>query len=554
MTVLVRNVTLELDDGADTLARKAAKSLRVGQDRLEVERVVKRSLDARRGRPPRYLYTLAVKTDPSVEQALLSRKRTSAVPYEPDVYPVIEKLGSEAIASSQSAVSLAGSRPRPVVIGAGPAGLLAAYRLVQAGLEPLIVDRGLAVKERSKEWYAFLKGGAFNSESNLLYGEGGAGTYSDGKLYTRVHDIRTQEVLDLLVECGAPAEIAYEAKPHIGSNLLPSIVRRLRERLIERGAEFRFSTCMVDLHIDSASRTSDDRSIAVGVELRPGGSVAASAVFLAPGHSARDTLRLLLERGVAMEPKPFQLGVRIEHPQPLVNQLQYGKFAEHPNLPPADYRLVQKTSGGDVFSFCMCPGGEILPATEREGFICVNGASRHKRIGDFANSGFVVTLDPGRFRQPGTVLGGLLLQEEIESKAAAVATHAFGAPALRLIDLIERRISSDLPASSYPLPLTAAPFEEFMPEDILGSIREGLDRLTQRLPLLRDPEAIVVGPEARSSSPIRMVRDPSSLESTSVAGLYPMGEGAGYAGGIMSAALDGMRCVETWLERVRTRS
>lgn len=538
MTVLVRNVPLELDECEETLLRVAARTLRVGVNRLQSVRIIKRSLDARRGRPPRYLYTIALDAEPDVESALLTRRRAPAATYEPPTYPTVPRTNDESVGQDGT--------PRPVVIGAGPAGLLAAYRLVQAGRHPLVVDRGLAVKERSKDWYAFLKGGPFNSESNLLYGEGGAGTYSDGKLYTRVHDVRTQEVLDLLVECGAPGEIAYDAKPHIGSNLLPSIVRRLRERLIERGAEFRFSTCLTDLHLESRN----GRQRVVAVELQPGGAVPVDALFLAPGHSARDTLRMLRERGVAMEPKPFQLGVRVEHPQRLIDRLQYGEYAGHPHLPPADYRLVEKTRAGDVFSFCMCPGGEILPATERPGFVCVNGASRFKRIGDHANSGFVITLEPGRFRsRSGSVLGGIELQEEIESRAARLAEHPFGAPALRLVDFLEGRVSTDLPTTSYPLPLTAAPFEEFLPDDIHATIRDGLDALTRRLPVFRDPEAIVVGPESRSSCPIRMVRDPETLESTSIDALFPMGEGAGYAGGIMSAAIDGMRCVESWVTR-----
>ncbi len=252
-----------------------------------------------------------------------------------------------------------------------------------------------------------------------------------------------------------------------------------------------------------------------------------------------------------MERKPFQLGVRVEHPQHFINRMQYGEYSAHPLLPAADYRLVAKLTGGDVFSFCMCPGGEILPATEKPGFICVNGASPLGRRGRFANSGFVVTIEPDRFPGEGP-LAGIELQEDIEARAAALSDHPFGAPALRLVDFLAGRPTTGvLPESSYPLPLTAAPFEEFLPQSILEALRTGLKGLCRRLPILDHPEAVVVGPESRSSCPVRIIRDSVTLESPSAAGLYPMGEGAGYAGGIVSAAIDGLRCAEAFLDRRR---
>ncbi len=250
-----------------------------------------------------------------------------------------------------------------------------------------------------------------------------------------------------------------------------------------------------------------------------------------------------------MEQKPFQLGARIEHPQSVINRMQYGPdLCSHPGLPAADYRLVARIPGGDLFSFCMCPGGEILPATEKAGSICVNGASPLGRKGSFANSGFVITFDPAEFGGEG-VLAGIELQEEIEGRAAALARQPFGAPALRLQDFVGGCISTEIPESSYPLTLTPAPFEEFLPPRVIDALRRGLDVLCARLPILRHPEAIIVGPESRSSCPVRILRDQRTLESPSAAGLYPMGEGAGHAGGIMSAAIDGMRCAEAFLGR-----
>ncbi len=535
MAVLLRNVTLSLDQPEEQLGRLAAKILRVREDRVLGFHIVKKSLDSRRGRRPSYLYSLALDLEAEVEAALYTRKRVPIEPYVEEEPPEV---------SARPA-----SEPRPVVVGAGPSGLFAAYRLAQAGTPAIVIERGEPVKERSKSWFRFLKGEPFDPESNLLFGEGGAGTYSDGKLYTRVHDVRVGELLKILIDCGAPAEIGYEAKPHIGSNRLPSIIRRLRERLIAAGTEFRFSTRVAGLHLES---TRAAQRVA-GVELEPGGTLAAEVVFLGLGHSARDTFRMLAERGVRMEPKPFQLGARIEHPQSVVDAMQYREAAGHPNLPPADYRLVAKRAGGDCFSFCMCPGGEILPSTEKSGFICVNGASKYKRIGEFANSGFVITIPPEKFQSRGHALDGIGWQEEIERRAAALAAHEFGAPALRLRDFLDRRLSAEIPPSSYPLPLTPAPFDEFMPSFVVEALREGLSQITTRIPLLDHPEAIITGPESRSSSPVRIVRDPETYESLNTTGLYPMGEGAGFAGGIMSAAIDGMRAVEAML-RTRSRS
>lgn len=525
MTLLIRNLALSLDHDEAELASAVAAELGIGIADLRVHSIVKKSLDARRRREPRFLYTLALDLDPELEAELLGRE---PAPVEPFVPP--RRVDVRA--------SSADGRP-PVVVGCGPAGLFAAWRLVEAGLAPIVIERGPDVTERTKRWNRFLRGDAFDPESNLLFGEGGAGAYSDGKLYTRIRDPRVHEVLEVLAASGAPRSILYDAKPHIGSNLLPSVVRRMRRRLAERGADFRFSTRMTGLVIDDGHVR--------GVDLEPGGVLEASTVFLGLGHSARESIRNLHRDGVAMERKPFQLGARIEHPQETINRMQYGEHCDHPLLPPADYRLVAKLPGGDLFSFCMCPGGEILPATEKPGFICVNGASPLGRRGRFANSGFVITLEPDRFQGKG-VLAGIELQEEIEARAASLADHPFGAPALRLGDFVGKRVTTGaLPDSSYPMPLTVAPFEEFLPPPVVDALRAGLTGLCGRHPILRHPDAIIVGPESRSSCPVRIVRDPESLQSMSTAGLYPMGEGAGYAGGIVSAAIDGLRCAEASL-------
>ena len=527
MTILLRNLQLAIDGDEAELASIAAAELGVDVGGLVIHSIVKKSLDARRRREPRYLYTLAIDLDNEVEADLLSRQPARVEAFTPPLRPEYR---------SHTRTS---TGPPPVVVGCGPAGLFAAWRLVQSGLSPIVIERGPDVTERTRRWNRFLRGEAFDPESNLLFGEGGAGAYSDGKLYTRIRDPRVRDVLEVLVSSGAPRSSLFDAKPHIGSNLLPSVVRRMRRRLADGGADFRFSTRMKGLTVDG------DR--VCGVDLEPGGVLDADAVFLGLGHSARETIRRLHRDGVAMERKPFQLGARIEHRQRVINSMQYGPYGDHPGLPAADYRLVAKLPAGDLFSFCMCPGGEILPATEKAGFICVNGASPLGRRGVFANSGFVITLEPDRFPGEGT-LAGIEFQEETEARAAALAEHPFGAPALRLVDFLAGRVTDGgLPDSSYPMPLTAAPFEEFLPQFVVGPLRAGLSDLCRRLPILRNPEAVIVGPESRSSCPVRILRDPGTLQSPSSEGLYPMGEGAGYAGGIVSAAIDGIRCAEAFL-------
>ena len=391
------------------------------------------------------------------------------------------------------------------------------------------------MRARSQRWYRFLKGGPFDPEANLVFGEGGAGAFSDGKLTTRIGDPRVRKVLEAFVECGAPADTLYVAKPHLGSNKLPSIVRRLRQQLIARGTEFRFDTCLLDVEMESGRVT----GARVADETLP-----AEILVLAIGHSARDTLRQLATHDVVMEPKPFQMGVRIEHRQSILNRQRYRHFADHPDLPAAEYQLVARhvAGDGDLFTFCMCPGGEVLLSTETEGLICVNGASRFKRIGHLANSGLVMTIEPAAWG--GDPLGGLRFQEDWESRAHEAGGGVFRAPAQRARDFLEGKRSASLPDTTYPSGLRSVPLAEVLPDFLVGALGRGLPELDHLLPIFLDADSVLIAPETRSSSPVRIMRHPETLESQTVRGLYPVGEGAGYAGGIVSAAVDGLRAAE----------
>lgn len=503
-------LVLGLDDDEDpaSLTRLAASKLRVDPDELGELEVLKRSIDARHGR---------------VRIHYLLRRRED---HEPPVGgPEPRRVDAGAA--------------RIVIVGAGPAGLFCAYQLARQGIASVILERGKKVQPRRHDLRGLTKGGVVDPDSNYCFGEGGAGTYSDGKLYTRAHkrgDVR--DIIEILVHNGAPARILSDARPHIGSNKLPEVVTAIRERLEAVGVEFRFGAKVVDL--DRAG----DR--VVGVVLDTGERLGGDAVVVATGHSARDVFELLLRAGAELEAKGFAIGVRIEHPQLLINRIQYGKAAGHPKLPAASYRLTQDVDGRGVFSFCMCPGGWIVPACTEAGGLVVNGMSLSKRDSPFANSGLVVSLEPEDWQQQGLQgpLGGVALQERIEAAAWQAGGGDLVAPAIRATDFIAGRASSGLAESSYVPGLISA--------DLGGVLDAGglplADRLRQAL-LAFDKtmrgylteKAILVGVESRTSAPVRVLRDRDSLESTSLRRLFPCGEGAGYAGGIVSAAMDGIR-------------
>lgn len=509
--------TLELalhPDDADSegLRRAAARALGITPDRLTHLEPLRRSIDARRG-TVRLRYQLRVTAD-----------ALPAAPLPLDV-PDLPPLTGE---------------PAAIIVGAGPAGLFAAHELARHGVRPILFDRGSDVRGRRPHLARLNREGTLDLDSNYCFGEGGAGTYSDGKLYTRATKRGpVTEILELLVACGAPDQILIDARPHIGTNRLPRVVAALRERLLSAGVIIRYDTRVTDLIIDAGRVT--------GVRLADGAAVRAPATLLLTGHSARDIYHLLGRHDVALEAKPFALGVRIEHPQPHIDRIQYGELAGHPNLGAAPYALKQTTDGIGVYSFCMCPGGFIVAAATEADGVVVNGMSPSKRDSLYANSGIVVTApaapDP---------LAGLRYQAAIERAAYTVGGGQFRAPAQRVTDYLDNRISEDLPPCSYRPGLTSADLRGVLPPEIHRPLTAALRIFDRKMRGYVTRDAVMVGVESRTSAPIRIVRDPDRLESPSHPGLYPGGEGAGFAGGIVSAALDGRRVASAVADALRS--
>lgn len=502
---------LELDelaapaDEPAQLIKKLAAQLGTSPQALPPLEVRKRSLDARRGRI-RFHIVVGAAAHAALGGA-----------------PVREVAG-----------------PPVVIVGGGPAGLFCAYELARAGIAAVILDRGKPVQARRRDLKGLTQHGVVDPDSNYCYGEGGAGTYSDGKLYTRSHkrgDVR--DVIEILAVHGAPHDILVDARPHIGSNKLPKVITALRETLERAGTEVRFGARVVDLVVR-------DRR-AIGVRLADGGELIGRAVVIATGHSARDVHELLARAGVALEAKPFAMGVRIEHPQPLIDRIQYGRAAGHPALPAAAYKLAfTPDDKRGAFSFCMCPGGWIVPAATEPDGVVVNGMSLSRRDSPFASSGLVVAVEVADLARLGLPqpLGGIELQRRLERAAAIAGGGGLRAPATRATDFVRGKSSSTVPATSYQPGLAAGDIGAVLDATglpLAARLREALAAFDRQMRGYLTEDAVLVGVESRTSSPVRIPRDRERLVSPDLAALYPCAEGAGYAGGIVSAALDGIR-------------
>ena len=511
-------VSPETAANEDLLARQVAKFCKISAADIQKVVVLKRSIDARQ------------------KSIRVNLKGTVYLKGESFVDSKIELPSYQNVSGQQEVI----------VVGAGPAGLFAALQLIEAGLKPIVIERGKEVRGRRRDLKAINVDGIVNEDSNYCFGEGGAGTYSDGKLYTRSKkrgDV--DRILKLLVAFGATPEIMVEAHPHIGTNKLPQIIQDIREKIIECGGEVLFESRVTDFVIKNGEIQ--------GVVLQNGNAISAQKVILATGHSARDIFELLHKKNILIEAKPFALGVRAEHPQELIDKIQYSCDYRGEFLPPAPYSLVKQVNGRGIYSFCMCPGGVIAPCATSPGEVVTNGWSPSKRDQPTANSGIVVELKLEDFKpfQSFGPLAGMEFQKSIEQKAWNLAGKTQKVPAQRMVDFTQNKVSQDIPKTSYVPGTTPVEMGQVFPGFLTQIMREGFVQFGKSMNGYMTNEAILHAPESRTSSPVRIPRDHQSLEHLQIKGLYPCGEGAGYAGGIISAAIDGEKCALKVVESLK---
>ena len=540
----ITELRLPLDHAEPALRAAVLQRLGLHDAELQAFTVFKRAWDARKKSAIVLSYTLDVALAPGVDEAAMLARLAGDAHVRPTPDTTYHPVG-------QAPVDFfAAERLRPLVIGFGPCGIFAALILAQMGLRPIVLERGKPVRERTKDTWGLWRQGLLDPESNVQFGEGGAGTFSDGKLWSQIKDPRhlTRKVLTEFVKAGAPEEILFVAKPHIGTFRLVSMVEKMRAEIETLGGEIRFRQRVTDLRIEGGHVR--------GVVLASGDELRADHVVLALGHSARDTFAMLQQRGVHLEPKPFSIGFRIEHPQGLIDRARFGASAGHPILGAADYKLVHHASNGrSVYSFCMCPGGTVVAATSEVGHVVTNGMSQYSRNERNANAGIVVGLSPQDYRQDGCTEGpvdpldGVAFQRLWESRAFELGGGGYRAPGQRVGDFIKRQPSSAagdvLPSYQPGVHFTdlAQAGRGSLPGYALDAIREALPAFDRQIKGFAMPDAVLTGVETRTSSPLRITRG-RNLQSLNVAGLYPAGEGAGYAGGIMSAGVDGIEVAE----------
>ena len=531
--IRITELRLPLDHDADELLPAVAARLGISLDDVIEFTLFKRSYDARGKSTQIFLsYTVDVVV-PHPEAVLQKHLNDKNIGATPDTsYHFVGHAND-----------LSNAKKRPVVIGFGPCGIFAALILAQMGLKPIVLERGQAVRQRTQDTWGLWRKNVLNPESNVQFGEGGAGTFSDGKLYSQIKDPKFygRKVLNEFVKAGAPEEILYVAKPHIGTFRLVSMVEKMRAEMIALGAEIRFGARVEDVLIEAGQ--------VQGVQLADGEIIESKHVVLALGHSARDTFEMLHARRVFMEPKPFSIGFRIEHPQSLIDKARFGKYAGHPILGAADYKLVHHASNGRaVYSFCMCPGGTVVAATSEPNRVVTNGMSQYSRNERNANSGIVVSINPSDYpadSPDNAALAGIEFQRFWESRAFELGGGDYSAPAQLVGDFVEGRSSSVLGSvvPSYKPGVKLGSLDASLPDYAIEAIREALPKFEKQIKGYYLNDAVLTGVETRTSSPLRITRD-AQMQSLNVKGLYPAGEGAGYAGGILSAGVDGIKVAE----------
>ncbi len=525
--IKLMNLTMPLGYTKEQLLEAVSKRLKIRSDDIQKMECLKKSFDARK--KPKIIVVLTLIICLRQEIAVLKRfeKDKNIQQYKPYQYIIPTCTGI-------------GEKLRPVVVGFGPAGMFAAYILAKAGLKPLVLERGQRVEQRKDAVALFRQTGQLNPKSNIQFGEGGAGTFSDGKLTTGIKDPRIRFVLETFVRFGAPEEILYLAKPHIGTDFLIGVVRRMRQAILELGGEIKFEACLEELvqhnnHLSSIRYRRNQKIYEIPAE----------QCILAVGHSARDTFSMLYRSGIQLVQKNFAVGVRIEHPQSVINYVMYGREAMEPVLPAANYKAAVHLSGGhSLYTFCMCPGGEVVAAASEENRLVVNGMSYHARNGKNANSALLVGVSPKELSDNNPLIG-IAFQRQLEEAAFHAGGGNYFAPVCSVGDFLAGHKPKSLGCvePTYRPGVTLASPEAYLPTFITETLRQGIPAMARKIPQFDLPDAVLTGVESRSSSPVRIVRN-ENYQSVSLDGLYPCGEGAGYAGGITSAAVDGIRCAE----------
>ncbi len=531
--IRIKNMPVPFDDETP-LDILAAKRLQLPPQAVAEVVIVRKAVDARRyhGAPVNFVYMLDVKVNLPEKNVLKKLRRDKNV----------EIMAENKVVSNNFCPRQEGEL-RPIVVGFGPAGMFAALTLARAGWNPLVLERGGDVDSRKAAIELFWQTGTLNEQSNVQFGEGGAGTFSDGKLTTRISDAHIQDVLAAFIAAGAPEEIRYLHKPHIGTDLLQGVVKNIRQEIIRLGGDVRFQAQVTDMEINQGKM----QAVIVNGEER----VPCNEVFMGIGHSARDTYRMLLANGLKMEAKPFAIGVRIEHPQEFIDKAQYGEDAGHPRLPVADYALTYKDpgTGRGAYSFCMCPGGQVVAATSLKNQVCTNGMSNYKRDSGVANSALLVQVGPDDFGHE--VLAGMDLQDKLEKMAFDLGGRNYYAPVQTVGDFLGGTYGSTqfLTTPTYQPGVKAVDLHECLPGFLTQTLEGALSHFDRKIKGFAHAGAVMTGVEARSSAPCRICRNREDMQAEGVSGLYPMGEGAGYAGGIMSAAVDGMKAAVAFLSK-----